>query len=79
MVTVHASVPEQSPDHPVNRLLRLGLAVRTTTAPSWNCLVQVVPQLIPAGWLLTVPDPVPRLDTLSARRAGPIANVAVTE
>jgi hypothetical protein len=79
IVTVHVPVPEQSPDQPVKRLLRLGVAVRTTAAPSANWPLQDDPHLIPAGWLLTTPEPVPRLDTVRARRMGAGRNVAVTE
>ena len=59
IVTEHDPVPEQSPLHPANVEPRPGVAVRFTGVPSSNVAVQVVPQSIPAGALVTVPVPLP--------------------
>jgi hypothetical protein len=50
-------VPEQAPLHPVKVDVAAGTAVRVIV---WFCTkvaLQTVPQLIPAGELLTVPLP----------------------
>src|SRR2546427_8994720 len=44
-----------------------GLAVRVTAVPLAKLAEQVATQLIPAGLLVTVPDPVPASVTVSAR------------
>jgi len=54
-----------------------GAAVRVTRVPEVNETEQVVPQLRPAGELVTVPLPVPPLLTVSAK--GACMKVAVTE
>ena len=63
-VTVHVPVPEQPPpDHPVKVEPDEGVAVSVTIVPgSYNSL-QSVPQLIPEGSLVTVPEPVPGFET----------------
>jgi hypothetical protein len=40
-------------------------AVKVTFVPNANCVLQVAPQLMPAGLLVTVPLPVPIFDTVS--------------
>jgi len=55
---LQGEVPVQAPLHPVNTKLGPGAAVRVM-APSAKSAVQVVPQLIPAGALVTVPEPEP--------------------
>jgi hypothetical protein len=57
-------VPEQSPDHPAKVELAKGVAVRSTDDPPVNEALQVSPQLMPAGVLVTVPPPVPVLFTV---------------
>jgi hypothetical protein len=52
-----------------------GVAARVTTVPALNDVEQLVPQLIPAGALVTVPVPVPDLLTLNVNVG---TNVAVT-
>jgi len=52
-----------------------GVAVSVTSVPLAKLAVQVVPQSIPAGVLVTVPAPDPALKTLSAKVG---VNVAVT-
>ncbi len=60
-----AADPEHAPPQPVNVEL-LGDAVKVTTslAAKLNAHVPVV-QVIPPGELLTVPEPVPAMVTLS--------------
>jgi hypothetical protein len=58
IVTAHAPVPEQLPDHPVKTAPAAGAAVSVTLVPVLNIAEHVVPQLMPAGALLTVPFPV---------------------
>ena len=59
MVTVQAPVPEQAPDQPVKVETASATAVRVTDRPSLKDTEQVLPQLMPAGELVTVPEPVP--------------------
>src|SRR3954449_1668581 len=68
MVTVHAPVPVQpSPVQPVKVESAAAAAVRVTTVPSANECVQVAPQSMPAGALVTPPVPVPDLLTVNRR------------
>lgn len=73
-MTVQEEVPEQSPAQPVNTDVESGVAVRVTDTPELKSKAHVVPQLIPAGLDVTVPDPVPVFGTLSVV----VVNVAVT-
>ena len=45
------------PDHPPNTQLLPGTAVRTTVVPAAYDWLQVLPQLMPAGELVTMPVP----------------------
>src|SRR5947207_9090605 len=65
IVTVHVPVPEQAPLQPVNTSVPLGVAVNVTVMSCQNVDEQVVPQLIPAGELATVPAPLPARATVS--------------
>jgi hypothetical protein len=56
--TVHFAVPEQAPDQPEKVLEAAGLAVNVMDVPAGKVALQVVPQLMPAGALVTVPEPV---------------------
>lgn len=56
--TMHLPVPEQAPDQPENVSLAAGVAVRVTEVPAPKDALQVGPQLIPAGALVMVPEPV---------------------
>jgi len=78
MVTVQLLVPLQPPPlQPVNIDPAVALAVNVTLLLMEKLAMQVAPQLMPAGLLVTVPTPVPALDTISV--CGPDAlNVAVT-
>lgn len=57
MVTEHVPVPEQSPAQPEKLYPVPGAAVSVTTVPLARDSVQSVPQLMPAGELVTVPVP----------------------
>jgi hypothetical protein len=56
--TVHLPVPEHAPDQPENESFEAGAAVSVTEVPAVNDALQFGPQLIPAGALVTVPEPV---------------------
>ncbi len=59
-------MPEQPPpDQPPNFELEPAWAVSVTEVPLAKEAEQVEPQLIPAGELVTVPDPVPLFCTVS--------------
>ena len=72
IVTWQLPVPEQAPVHPAKLLPAAGDAFSVTSWFGENEAEHVAPQSMPAGVLVTVPEP--DLDTLSI---GP-ANVAVT-
>ena len=64
-------VPEHAPVHPPNTEPgATGVAVRTTVLPLLKLAEQVAPHVMPAGELLTDPEPVPASVTV-------IGNVAV--
>jgi hypothetical protein len=50
-------VPEQAPDQPVKTEPALAAAVSVTEVPLVNECEQVAPQLMPAGALVTLPEP----------------------
>ena len=75
-VTTQVLVPVQPPLQPLNVEPVCGDAVRVTTVPIVNEVVHVVPQLMPAGELVTVPTPAPAFDTVRARDV--CTKVAVT-
>src|SRR5207247_8405682 len=76
-VTVQVPVPEHPPPlQPVKVEPAAGVAVSVTAVPLAKLAVQVAPQLIPTGALVTVPLPVPALLTVSAKVGR--ATVAVT-
>src|SRR6266850_511950 len=67
IVTVQVPVPVQPPPlQPVKVEPAAGAAVKVTEEPMVNEAVQVVPQEMPAGLLVTVPPPAPALETVSA-------------
>ena len=56
IVSVHVrALPVQAPLHPANAALPSGWAVKVTPVTDEYVSVQSVPQLIPAGLLVTVP------------------------
>src|SRR5690348_16614825 len=58
IVVVHGAVPVQPPpDHPANDEFAAGTAVRSTDVLNAKLNTQVAPQLIPAGFDVTVPVP----------------------
>jgi hypothetical protein len=59
--TVTTPVPQPVPLQPPNVEPAAGVAVNVTTVPLLNDAGQALPQLIPAGLLVTVPFPVPLL------------------
>jgi hypothetical protein len=75
IATVHVPVPvHPPPDQPVNVDDESGAAVRVTDDPSVMIVEQVVPQSMPGVVDVTLPLPVPLLETVSER-----PKVAVTE
>ena len=64
IATEQLPLPEQAPVQPVNWEPLAAVATSVTTVPELNVAVQVLPQLIPAGELETVPEPLPVLETL---------------
>src|SRR6267142_2525624 len=66
MVTVQVPVPVQPPPlQPVKVEPATGAAVRVTIVPIENEAEQVAPQEMPAGLLVTVPPPLPDLETVN--------------
>jgi hypothetical protein len=70
MVTTHDPVPEQAPLQPPKTDPAAGAAVRVTTVPALKSLEQVPGHVIPAGLLVTVPEPAPDFTTSSANTVG---------
>src|SRR5512132_1479921 len=67
IVTTQGPVPVQSPPQPVNVEPASGVAVSVTAVPDGNDAEHVAPQSIPAGELVTVPEPDPAFVTVSVR------------
>jgi hypothetical protein len=65
IVTVHAPVPLHAPPQPAKLEPDAGVAVRLTLVPCAKLVVQVEPQLMPVGVLVTVPAPDPLLLTVN--------------
>ena len=76
IITVQSPVPVQSPVQPAKVEPVAAVAVRVTLLPYEKLAPHVPPQSIPAGLLVTVPDPVPAFVTLRAK--GCRVKVAVT-
>src|SRR5205823_3595817 len=67
-VTTHAPAPEQPPPlQPLKVEPAAGAAVSVTAVPLAKLAEQVAPQVMPAGLLVTVPAPVPALETVSVK------------
>ena len=63
--TTQEPVPLQAPDQPAKVEPESAVAVRVTFVFFVKLAVQVAPQLIPAGELVTVPVPLPAFVTVS--------------
>jgi hypothetical protein len=61
------SAQSAAPVHPVNVEPAAAAALSATVAPSEKVAEQEAPQSIPAGELVTVPDPPPAFVTVSVR------------
>jgi hypothetical protein len=61
ILTVQVPVPVHAPLQPVKVEPVPAAAVRVTEVPDAYEALQVLPQLIPVGFDVTVPDPVPLL------------------
>jgi hypothetical protein len=71
MVKLQVPVPEQpAPLQPANTDPPVGVAVRVIRVLVLKLAEQVAPQLIPAGELLTDPDPVPARVTFTGKAVG---------
>jgi hypothetical protein len=66
IVTTHAPVPEHAPLQPAKAEPAAGVAVSVTVPPLAKVPTQVAPQLMPAGLEVTLPDPAPDFETVSA-------------
>ena len=62
-------MPTHDPDQLVKALPVAGAAVRVTCVSASNDGLQTLPQLMPAGVDVTVPDPEPALTTVTTGRA----------
>jgi hypothetical protein len=60
-------VHEHAPDQPAKVLPPAAVAVSVTLVPSMKSAAHALPQSMPAGTLVTEPEPSPSRDTLSAR------------
>ena len=77
IVTTQEAVPVHAPLQPAKVDPAAAVAVRVTEVPLLKLAEQVVPQLMPAGELVTVPLPAPAL--VSVRLKVCNVNVAVTD
>lgn len=71
------SEQSSSPLQPANVEPAEGAAARVTSVPALYLSSQSVPQLIPAGLLVTVPEPVPDLVIFSAGKEFRAANKSI--
>jgi len=77
--TVQVLVPVQAPLQPANVEPLAAAAVSVTDVPLAMFALQVLPQLMPPVFEVTVPEPLPALVTVSANVAVLLLNVALTE
>ena len=71
-------LPEQAPVHPANCEPAAALAVSVMDVLAGKVAVQVLPQLMPLGVLVTDPVPEPSLVTVMVPLTGPGSNCALT-
>jgi hypothetical protein len=64
MVTLQAPVPLHAPDQPAKSERGSGWAVNETTVPCGKLAVHVLPQSMPEGALVTLPEPAPVRETV---------------
>jgi hypothetical protein len=69
-IKLQVPVPLHAPDQPANVDPALGAAVSVTEVPAAKLALQVEPQVMPAGLLVTVPEPVPAAVTLTVPGGG---------
>ena len=69
-VSAHEPVPEQAPVQPPKVEPEAGVAVRVNAVPRVTDCEHVVPQLMPLGVLVTVPEPEPLFVTESVTGEG---------
>ena len=70
-------VPVQAPLQPANAASPIGSAVSVTPVPMSYDSLQSVPQSIPAGLLVTRPEPLPPSSTVSSgEKSSPISNAS---
>ena len=72
-------MPLQAPLQPAKVELAEGVAVNVMEVPMLNGALQAVPQLMPAGLLVTVPLPVPESDKANTGEAENVAETVVFE
>ena len=65
IATVQLPIPLQAPPHPARPHALLGVALKVTCVPQGKLALQVEPQLIAAGELVTLPSGLPMMDTES--------------
>src|SRR6266550_3390731 len=69
---VQAPVPAHAPLHPLKEKPAAGVAFNVTCVPAGKVKVQVVPQSIPVGVLVTVPVPAPARVTVTWSAPEPV-------
>jgi hypothetical protein len=76
IVNVQLPAPEQAPPQPARLLPLAGAADSVTAVPELKVALHVLPQAMPAGWLVTVP--LPDVETVSVLGIVPlVVKVAV--
>jgi hypothetical protein len=78
MSTMQLAVPVQAPDQPTNVESLAGVAVSVTVVVAGKVAVQVPPQLMPLGALVTEPVPEPSLVTVMVLLTALASNCALT-
>jgi hypothetical protein len=65
IIRLQAPVPLQAPPQPWKLQPLIGVAVKVTAVPELKLALQVAPQSIPAGELVTLPPWLPATETAS--------------